>query len=205
MAVDFDKMIEEVHRRPLSASLPKVLRLAEAVGDTALATWVRLELLGYSSSNPVMTERTIVPEYRTVGGQWFDAYGRPLVITDPNLAFINETRLRSSVLELESFVGATEVLAVQTPGHSKLIRDNLGVEVTKFRFSPMSAPQVLANIKAHLLDCLARHRSSLESAPESVRVAVQNDEILELRPNVWGIGINLKALWRKWRSQSGEE
>jgi hypothetical protein len=205
MAVDFDRLIEEVHRRPLSASLPKVLRLAEAIGDSALATWVRLELLGYLSSNPAMTERTMVPEYRTVGGQWFDTYGRPLLITDPNLAFINETRLRSSVLELEGFVGTTEILAIQIPDHSALIRDNLGVEVTTFRFSPTAVSQVLANIKAHLLDCLVAIESSLESALESMRAVVQDDEILELRPNVWGIGVNLKALWRKWRSQLGEE
>ena len=199
MATDHDKLIEMAHKLPLSASLPRILRFAESINDTSLATWVRLELLGYAGSNPVMTEQTIVPEYRTVGGQWYDAYARLLVLEDPALSFVNETRLRSGVTELEILVGANGVIAIQLPDLSQILREHLGVEVTTFRFSPKAIPQVLASIKAQMLDRLATLRDFPET-PGLSRAAAARDEILELRPNLYGIGINLKALWRRWRS-----
>jgi hypothetical protein len=142
-ASDYSKLLENAHKLPLSATLPNVLRLAESTGEGELATWIRLELLGYSASNPVMTEQTEIPEYRTVGGSWFDAYGQCLVL-EPSLGFINEIRLQPGVTELESFVGPTGTIAIQIPGRSDIIRQHLGVEVTTFRFSPKAIPQVLA-------------------------------------------------------------
>src|SRR5919204_4791404 len=107
---EYDRVLRKAEDAPLSQSLPKALQLATATGDIEFATWIRLELLGYTSSNPAMTDTTVVPEYRTVRGQWFDAYGRLFLVNDPKLVFVNEDRLRDPVSELECFVGKSGTL-----------------------------------------------------------------------------------------------
>jgi AbiTii-like protein len=202
MSGNYALLLRQTQDWPLSKSLSSVLRVALRAGDTELTAWVRLELLGYSSGNPAMTKETMVPEYRTVGGQWFDEYGRPLVITDSRLAFINETRLRFGVPELETFIGTSGTIALRLPEFSEIIRERLSVEVSLFRFSPHSIAQVLANIKAQLLDRLAAQRSELDKAPLEGTEPGWED-IVELHPNLGGIGLNLNALWKRWRSRSG--
>jgi hypothetical protein len=116
------------------------------------------------------------------------------------LRFVNEIRLGSSVPELESLAGTAGEVAIDLPAQAELIRNNLGVEVTTFRFSSIAIPQVLANIKAHLLDHLGRARATLESSVDMASGSARDDEILQLRPNFYGVGVNLKALWRRWVS-----
>ncbi len=198
---EYDRVIQRAERHPLSQSLPSALRLALESSDQEFAAWIRYELLGYTSENPVMTPEVVVPTYRTVRGQWFDHYGRPLVLSDPNLAFVSETRLRAPVGELESFVGAHGVLTQQLPEFSDIIRDSLHVDVSEFRFAPLSVEQVLVNIRAHLLDRLSTRRAALERlGPKEARVET---EILLLRPNLYGLGIDLRALWRRLRHRRG--
>ena len=153
-----------------------------------------------------MTDSTIVPEYRTVSGEWFDDYNRRLVLSDPKLAFVNETRLRLGAAELESYVGVTGVLALPNPDHAALIREHLKVEVSTFRFNAQNVPPVLASIRAQLVDRLARSQGK-DNPPRSIRsnIAATDEEIIEIRPNFAGIGVNLRALWRKWRSTSGDD
>lgn len=199
------KLFKMVERKPLGVSIPTLLRLVENANTPEFATWLRLELLGYVAANPVMTEEVTVPEYRSVSGRWFDAYNRPLLLTDPSLSFIEETRVRSGIHELESFARSKGTIAVQVPAHSELIREHLDVEVSTFRFNTSAVPQVLANIKAHLLDRLVQNQDSLERVTNSSTAAPQSDEIIELRPNVAGIGVNLRALWKKLNSGAEED
>jgi hypothetical protein len=201
------KLLEEVHDITLSKAMSKVLLWAETLGDDSLVSWIRLELLGYVSANPLMTESTVVPEYRTVTGQWFDEYGRCLVLSDPKLAFINETRLRMGVIELESYLGVTGTLALPGDRQAEVINEHLKVRVSTFRFGPSSVPTMLASIRAQLLDRIATC-AALESpivAKRTPSLTQTDDEIIELRPNFAGIGINLRALWRQWRSASGDK
>ena len=200
MAHSADQILDAVDRWPLSKSLAKTLRWAESNGETEFARWVRLESIGYWNANPVMTTDTVVPQYRTVDGQWFDEYDRALVISDPKLAFINQTRLRLGVAELEGFVGVKGVLALAIPEGAALIEEHLAVSVSTFRFDPRSVSQVITSIRVRLVDELARRpRIAQLDVPPATQV---DDEIIELRPNVAGIGINLRALWRSWRSWS---
>lgn len=192
-----DKILSESHREPLSAVLSQVLRLAEHAGDQELSMWARLELIGYTTENPVMTEEVFVPEYRTVRGQWFDVYNQLLVVDDPELEFINETRLRHGVSELEGIASAAGICALQLPKFSDIIRDNLHVEVSTFRFNPSSVAQVLSCIRGQLLDRVARYRGVQEAPPSTES---SGPEILRLCPNLYGIGVDLKALWKRWRS-----
>ena len=168
MPTSYDNLIESAHKLPLSVTLSKILRLAESGRDRDFASWIKLELLGYTDSNPVMTAATIVPEYRTVSGEWFDAYNRRLPLKDPNLGFINETRIRCGVVELETFVGATDIIAIQQPDLSDIIRRELHIDVTTFRFSPKSIPQILANIKSQMLERLATRPSLVRSHSENL-------------------------------------
>ncbi len=130
-----------------------------------------------------------------------------MVLSDPKLAFINETRLRMGVVELESYVGAPGVMAMPGDRHAELINEHLRVRVTTFRFSPSGVPALLASIRAQLLDKIAMCVAS-DSSADRTRLpgrAENDDEIIELRPNVVGIGMNLRALWRQWRSESPDK
>lgn len=98
MAKSRKELQERIHEWPLSKALAETLFWAESAGDAEFVRWLRLESLGYWAGNPVMTESTVVPEYRTVSGHWFDEYNRRLALSDPKLAFINETRLRFPIL-----------------------------------------------------------------------------------------------------------
>src|SRR5436309_1020493 len=43
---------------PLARCLPAAMSVARTADDMGLLTWIRLELLGYVSDNPAMTEAT---------------------------------------------------------------------------------------------------------------------------------------------------
>jgi hypothetical protein len=100
---------------PLSQTLPHVLILARRLKHLELEKWVRLEMNGYLRGNPAMTEDVTVPEYRTVAGQRSDEFGRPLIISDPQLQFISEERVRMGVQELEHLARGTNMLTIRTP------------------------------------------------------------------------------------------
>jgi hypothetical protein len=145
-------LLTAIEEQPLSRSLVTALRTAEEIGGKAFAEWVRLELMGYVSGNPAMTEDIVVPEYRAVSGLWYDDYGRPLVVDDPQLHFVNEIRLRYGAAELEGAASATDVLSMRETNFAQIIQQHLGATVTIFRFQPASVRQVLTNIKLHLTD-----------------------------------------------------
>ncbi|MGA2262240.1 MAG: hypothetical protein ABSH28_12470 [Acidobacteriota bacterium] len=175
--------------------MPTALRIATGIGDEQLASWIRLELMGYLAENPAMNQDTVVPEYRGVPGQWYDDYDRALALEDPDLAFINELRLRPGVAELEGISAGTGILAMRPTEFSEIIRENLNVNVTVFRFRPSSVSQVLTNIKVRLLDHLARRRDAITALPD-VQIP-QATEVLQLKPGIYGMSIDLKALWRR--------
>ena len=99
----FNDLLNDLDKLPLSGSLPRILRVAQEIGDAGLERWVRLELSGYLDSNDAMSDDVEVPEYRTVVGQWKDDRGNVFVIPDQTFAFLNEIRLRQAVIELEAF------------------------------------------------------------------------------------------------------
>jgi hypothetical protein len=178
----------------LSRSLPTALRIAHSISDEEWAAWVRLELMGYLSENPAMKNETVVPDYRGVPGVWYDDEGRGLEVNDPNLAFINEIRLRQGVAELEGIAAGSGPLAMRPARFSDMIRNHLGAEVSVFRFQPGSVNQVLANIRTRLLDRVAVRREEISTIADNQ--VPQKGEVLLLRPSLYGVGVDLKALWR---------
>ncbi len=173
-----------------SEAIREALRLATRAGQTELARWYRLELGGYVASNSAMSEDVIVPDYRSVVGQHRDLYGH-LFAPGPDLEFINETRLRNGVEELEQLACSKDTVSIHDPHLCQIIRDNLNVEVYSFTFSSTHVVGILSAIRSEFEDRLA------QSLPIAERDADSEEEVLILRPNFYGIGLNLRSLWRR--------
>jgi len=176
----------------VSAALRKALRLAQQVKVLDLERWCRLELGGYVGANPAMGEDVTVPAYRTVVGQHADVFGQVLML-EPDLEFINETRLRQGVEELEFFAERHNVVTVHDPGMCQRIREHLGVEVYAYRFTAAHVVGILSHIRTELSERLG----PLEPLPTPKEP--RSEAVLMLRPNFHGIGIDLPALWRRWK------
>ena len=181
-------IIDNLNNRPLSESLQKLLVLATQTEDSDLVKWVKFELTGYQGS--AMTNEDVVPEYREVKGYHADDYHRKFVIDRDDMQFINCTRLRAGVVELEVY--QDNGLILKDPSLCKLIQENLNVKVTSFHISASQVQNVLANVKCELIDRLSKLRE-----PEKA-VANNEEDIIEIKPNFYGIGLNLNALKRKW-------
>ncbi|MDP2371599.1 hypothetical protein [Rhodoferax sp.] len=193
----FDQVVKLTEEEPLSRSLPAALRLATSLPDQAWAEWLRLEVMGYFNDNPSMNKGTVVPTYRSVPGEWHDEHGRPLVLTDPKLGFVNQIPLRYGVAELEAVAGKVEgSVAMRLPDQAQIIREVLKVEVSVFQFRPSSVAQVLTNIRLTALDHLWARKTALATLSAEGKLEKQ-EEIFLLRPAIWGVGLDLKALWRK--------
>jgi hypothetical protein len=191
----FKKLLSIAEEQALSRSLPAALRIATTIADEKWASWIKLELIGYFRDNPELKEDSGVPEYRGVVGVWYDHYGRPLVVDNPNLAFINEIRLRHGVIELEGMATSAGPLAMRAMDFSEIIRNSLKVEVSVFQIQPSLVKQILTNIKVQLLDRIAQQREKISAIPD-VQIP-REAEILQLKPSIYGVGIDLKALWRR--------
>ena len=196
---ELEEIIAEAKHGPLASVFPQALWLAHNAGAQALELWLRLELGGYVDSNEAMTDDVTVPEYRTVAGTWHDEYGRPLILNDPDLAFVNEIPFRSAISEVESLADARGILAQPYPELSAVILDVLNVRVSTFRFSPQQLKPVLHRVRSELLQRLVAQREDTPASPGGCASAPTQEEILELHPNIYGVGINVKALYRRWR------
>ena len=175
--------------------MPMVLGLARAIGDENLATWVKLEVMGYHPENPAARQSVEVPEYRSVAGHWYDDYDRQFIVDDPRLSFINSYRLPHGVAELHSLATAAGPLSVRPLEFSEVIRKGLNVEVSVFRFRAGAVSQVIANIRLQLLERLAERREKLTALPEVQKPT--ESESLQLKPGMYGVSVDLKALWRQ--------
>ena len=157
--LDAVSIIKKLGRTPLSSSLREALRFADEIGAADLERWCRLELGGYLASNSAMDEQTIVPEYRAVVGQHVDIYGRVLMLPS-NLSFVDETRLRNGIEELEVLSTDRDMVTIHDPHMCELIKQHLEVQVHAFRFSSIHLTGVLASIRIELEDRLGPLSSS---------------------------------------------
>lgn len=201
--MNFDELMQTVSNEPLSKSLPLVLRLAITINEPELVKWVKLELNGYFNTNPGLTEDVIVPEYRTVAGQHSDDFGRPLVINDVDLAFVNTTRLRFGVADLEKFSDESSQYSYRDPNMSEIIKRNMGVDVTTYTFHTGQAVGVLSGIQTALIEKLVPLKRAIEGLSEK-GIITPAEDIVELKPNFFGIGLNLNALARKWKDYTSK-
>jgi hypothetical protein len=188
------KLNDVLELEPLSKALQRTLRLAHEHGASELATWLQLEIGGYYDSNSAMNSSITVPKYRTIVGAHFNIYGQRLQLQH-DLSFVNEMRLREGVEALESLRDSRHTVVLQDPTMIGLIAQHLKVEVATFHFDSVELVQVLSQIRAELFS----KAQVLADAPPKKKTtkSADNAEIVMLKPNIHGIGIDLRALWRK--------
>lgn len=179
------ELIEDATSAPLSQLLPRALTLALKLKNKDLEKWVRLELDGYLNTNPMLTKDDIVPKYRTIAGQRYDEFRRPLVLADSRLEFINEDRLRKGVAELEHLATSKEMISYRDVHAAQIIREALGIEVTIFTFHPSEIHSVLSRIRARLIEWLSDIEPEVDKLNDS-RSQIESQENAE-RPRP-GIG-----------------
>jgi len=151
----YNEILENLRiSKELSTILPSVLILAKQLQDKELEKWTELEMNSYYKYNKALTEEVVVPEYRTVAGQYYDMYNRPFIITDPELKFVNEYRLRHSVSELEQLSQSEKFLSLQDQTFTDLIKENFHIEVHSFSFSATSIIGILDAIRTNLINKL---------------------------------------------------
>jgi hypothetical protein len=193
MANQFDAKARPVQDGSLGERLRKASWVAHESGARELEQWLQLELGGYLASNSAMRKDVVVPEYRTVVGQHADLYGRVLVVP-AKLSFVNETRLRNGIEELEALAASRDIVAIHDPNMCDLIQKHLKVEVYSFRFSAIHLKGVLSAIRTEFESRLRKINSPQRPKDSS---AQGSQEILILRPNLHGLGIDLRALWKR--------
>lgn len=193
--MNLNSLLKDAQSKDLQKTIPVVLHLVRGRGLDDIERWLKLELNGYWNSNPALTDDTEVPEYRQVVGQHFDDYGRPLVIPQNDLQFVNTTRVRWGVIELEQMQKKGGLYSIQDSYMIEVIKENMKVDVTRFTFDSRQLTAVLSTIKTELADRLSSidgESGIVDSFPDT------NDQVLELKPNFYGIGVDLRALARKW-------
>jgi len=158
-------------KQKVSELLEKIIEIADLKKDKSLRKWVYLELEGYYQSNKYLSKKDIVPQYREVVGEHRDIYGRPLIISDPELYFVNITRLRHSVPELESLAKKNyKLLSIKDLDTCKIIKEHLKVTVSELVFNPASIDGILNSIKQEAF----RRAEKYVSRRELMSVEVKN-------------------------------
>lgn len=140
----------------LSNVLLSCLNIAVLNNNTELEKWLKLELNGYFDTNPDYTGET-VPEYRTVTGQFYDNYNRPFVVEDEKLFFVNQTRLRNGVGELELLIEGGKTATLRDIALNQLIKTHFDVTIHKFIFSTTEIRAILEQVRTMLLTRLLEH------------------------------------------------
>jgi len=103
--------------------------------------------------------------------------------------------MRQGADELESLAGKTGNLIMHDPHVCELIDQHLQVDVQYFRFGGSAVAGVLSGIRSELADRLTEINDA--ELPAAVAPPAQHDEIVMLRPNLYGLGVDLRALWRR--------
>ena len=149
--------------------------------------WLKLELNGYYNTNEALTKDVMVPKYRSVIGQYYDRFGRPLVI-DSRLAFINERPLREGIVELEEMLSrASEYYTLVDPIINEELQTTFGVSVSQFTFSSIQINGIISAVRTQLIEHLSQ--IELHDPIASPTTAFPKDEVIELRPNFYGLGV----------------
>ncbi|WP_158972634.1 hypothetical protein [Paraglaciecola sp. L3A3] len=184
-------ILDHLNQKPLSELLQKLLIAATEAQDNQLIKWAKLELTGYQS--PLMEEGDLVPEYRTVNGYHTDDFHHKLMIEEVDLQFINSTNLRASVIELEAY--QEKGLILKDPQLCNTIFEYLNVKVTSFHVSSSQVQKLLAAIKCELISKVnTLNVKTSEIIPETTNV----EDIIDFKPNFYGIGLNLNAMKKRW-------
>jgi hypothetical protein len=184
------ELLRELDSIPLSRALGRALVVARSQDLDELARWCQLELGGYLPSNGAMGDDVTVPEYRTVVGKYLDASGRPYIV-EPQLNFIQQTRLRNPVAELEALsTRGPAVTQEAEPWVRESIQQTFKADVYAFRYSTVHVEGVLSAIRLEMANRLAAAPILISESPDSA----QRGSGIAGRTINWPIAIALAAL-----------
>jgi len=161
-------IINLINEKKLSEILEICIHYATFNDDTELLRWAALELNGYFASNKYLTEDVIVPEYRTVVGQYADSNNNPIVVSDPQLQFILEDRLRHGVPELEKFLVDQKLISFHDAQKADMLKKTFGVDVFSYSVGTYQIETIFSSIKSKLYELL-RARISLDEESQIVK------------------------------------
>lgn len=150
-----NELVASVATAPLSQIFPMALQLAHTLNNEEFKKWILLEYNGYFNTNPALTDDVLVPEYRSVVGQHYDEFDRVLLIEDSDLCFVNQSRLRNGIAELEDFSNKTGLLTIRDSKMINSINEYLKIKVCLFKFSPTEVATILTSIRSKLIEWLA--------------------------------------------------
>ena len=107
-------------------------------------------------------------------------------------------RPASAVAGLEA---PRSMITIHDPSRCGLIREHLGVEVYAFKFSRTNLTGILSSIRLELAERLTKLHPPPRKAKAGVTVVaaadVDREDILDFRPNLFGLGVNGNAVWRR--------
>lgn len=165
--MDAKQLLQEILRnmseQPLSKLLNKFMLLASEINETEMVRWAKLELNGYLFENPVLKEEDEIPAYRTVVGQYYDPWGKPIIIQDSKLHFVLEYRLRNPVIELEEYTKGSGELSISDPERNKLFEETFNIQVRYYTFSRSNILGILAGITTQLTDRIQIIKNKINS------------------------------------------
>lgn len=174
----------------ISKILERVIEIAKANNDHELERWASLEFEGYISTNKYFLEETVVPKYREVTGEHRDIYGRPLLVSDPKISFINSIKLPDSVPFLESLSKKSDkLLSFKDPKICEMLNKNtLGGEVCEFVFHSAAIDGVLNSIKQEAIRRAEKYVSRRELMASETKPISQETNLPQ--------NITLAWLWK---------
>lgn len=164
----YNELNKNINTSPLSELLPLALKLSIELNANDFTKWLRLEYEGYFNTNTHISSDIIVPEYRTIVGNYVDSYGHLIRVQDPKLSFINEYRLRHGVAELETLIKHDEFINIQDNDLLATLNNNFHVDAYCFKFSPSCVQAILSSIRAKLIDYLSEIQISYDLKPKLV-------------------------------------
>jgi hypothetical protein len=100
------------------------------------------------------TRRSQSRNTRFITGQFSDEWGRPILVKNPALSFVNQYPLRSGVAVLEQMAARSEEIHLRDENSIEMFRETFGVEVGSFSFSPMVIAGILSGIRSRLIESL---------------------------------------------------
>ncbi|MEI6141165.1 MAG: TIGR02391 family protein [Mariniphaga sp.] len=145
----------------ISVILLEMIDLAEEINNLEVKKWASLELNGYLESNPSYIITDTLPEYRTVIGEFYDYYDRPLIINEDKLKFFNTIKLAQGVVELEFAAVENKILTVKSTAAFEILR-GFDIIVNEFRFHSSAINSVLFKIRTVFSDKLNQLKSDLK-------------------------------------------
>ena len=197
-SISKNELIERLRSsEQLSSIFPSMLIFAKQAKNRDLEQWILLEMNGYLNSNPAITPKTSVPEYRKVFGQYHDIYNRPLIIIDPKYDFISEHRLRDSIIELEHMAKSNGMLSMQDATRMKILKDGLNVEVHSFDFSAKSIFGILECIRTTAIEKIIELKSpteKIENQNSSIELQILHPEVKRVAQKLFEDGHYRQAL-----------